>query len=219
VTPSAALARQVLRACGLALVLLGLVAVRVVVSARAELGRAEALLAQRDREGAIVHLRRAARWYAPLSPYHVRALAELQRIAREAEQQHEPELALSAYRAVRGAILATRSVYVPERARLEAANQSIAQLMAEQPAPGMDAGKSRETLRQEHLALLMPIPGPNVFWSCVVLAGFACWVVSAFAFSVHAIDDEDRWVQREVRRWGSLVALGFGLFVLGMALV
>jgi hypothetical protein len=26
-------------------------------------------------------------------------------------------------------------------------------------------------------------------------------------------------VAREARRWGSLIALGFGLFVLGMALV
>jgi hypothetical protein len=46
-----------------------------------------------------------------------------------------------------------------------------------------------------------------------------CWVGSAFAFSMRAIDDEERWVRVEVRRWGGLIALGFGLFVLGMVLV
>jgi hypothetical protein len=48
--------------------------------------------------------------------------------------------------------------------------------------------------------------------------GFACWVSSAFAFSIRAIDDQDRWVLPEVRRWSGLIALGFSLFVLGMVL-
>jgi hypothetical protein len=45
-----------------------LVSARVVLSARAELAQGEQLLAAQDRDAAIVHLRRAARWYAPLSP-------------------------------------------------------------------------------------------------------------------------------------------------------
>jgi hypothetical protein len=195
-----------------------LVATRVVLSARHELATGEGLLQRGDREGAVVHLRRAARWYAPFSPYHVLALSRLSEIGHAAEQAGESALALSAYRAVRGSILATRSLYVPERARLEAANQRIALLMAHEPAPGMDAGKTPEQLRQEHLALLTPIPGPNVFWSVVVLLGFACWVGAAFAFSVRAIDEEDRWVLPEVRRWSGLIVLGFGAFVLGMVL-
>lgn len=196
-----------------------LVTVRVVLSARAELREAQTLLAQQDREAAVVHLRRAARWYAPLSPYHVQALEQLAELGHAAEQRGETELALSAFRAQRGAILATRSFYVPEPQRLSAANERIATLMAKQPPPGIDAGKSRQQLHDEHLALLTPIPGPNVFWSIVLLLGFICWVGSAFAFSVRAIDDEDRWVGVEVRRWGGMIALGFSLFVLGMALV
>jgi hypothetical protein len=198
------------------------VTVRVVLSARDELAQADRLLNApapgQDRDGAIVHYRRAARWYAPFSPYHVRALQQLAQLGQEAEQRGETEQALAAYRAVRSAILATRSLYVPERTRLEAANQRIASLMAIQPAPGIDAGKTRDQLRAEHLALLVPIPGPNVFWSCVVLLGFACWVGSAFAFSIRAIDAEDHWVWSEARRWGGLIVLGFGLFVLGMVL-
>jgi hypothetical protein len=120
---------------------------------------------------------------------------------------------------VRGAILATRSTYVPERARLEAANQRIALLMSKQDPPGMDAGKSERQRYEEHLALLAPIPGPNVFWSCVLLAGFVCWVFAAFALSIRGLDGEERWVPRELKRWGGLIAVGFSLFVLGMVLV
>jgi hypothetical protein len=207
--------RLLLMAAGVLL----LVSVRVVWSARSELRQAEGLLASADREAAILHLRRAARWYAPLSPYHVRALELLWKLAQEAERSGDAEGALSAYRAVRGAILATRSTYVPERARLTAANERIASLMAQQEPPGIDAGKSREQLRREHLALLTPIPGPDMLWTCVLLGGFVCWVVAAFAFSLRAIDDQDRWILPEVKRWGGLCALGFGLFVLGMLLI
>jgi hypothetical protein len=219
VSIAAASTRRGLRVVSLvALVLLPIV-IRVVVSARGELEQADTALAGGDTDAAIVHYRRAARWYAPLSPYHVRALTQLSALGRQAEQQGDVERALSAYRSVRGAILATRSVYVPEATRLEAANQRIAALMAELPPPGMDAGKSKQQIRLEHLALLEVIPGPNIFWTCVLLAGFACWVASAFAFSVRAIDDEDRWVRSEARKWGSLIVLGVGLFVLGMTLI
>jgi hypothetical protein len=94
----------------------------------------------------------------------------------------------------------------------------IARLMSQQPAPGMDAGKSEKQLYDEHLALLTPITGPSVFWSCVLLLGFVCWVGSAFALSIRAIDDDERWVPVELRRWGGMIALGFSLFVLGMVL-
>jgi hypothetical protein len=217
--PSAAYARRLALWAALAACALALVAVRVVLSARAELAQAEQALSNHDEDAAIVHLRRAARWYAPGSPYHVRALEQLAQLGRAAEQRGDVQGALSAYRSLRGAIMAARSLYVPERARLDAANRRIAALMASLPAPGVDRGKSRAQLEREHLALLRAIPGPNTFWSCVVLLGFACWVGAAFAFSARAIDADDRWVAREARRWGSLIALGFGLFVLGMALV
>jgi hypothetical protein len=219
VSVAAASTRRGLRVVSLAALVLLPIVIRVVVSARSELEQADAALAGRDTDAAVVHYRRAARWYAPFSPYHVRALTQLSAVARQAEQQGDVERALSAYRSVRGAILATRSVYVPEAQRLEAANQRIAALMAELPPPGMDAGKSKQQIRLEHLALLEVVPGPNVFWTCVLLAGFACWVAAAFAFSVRAIDDEDRWVRSEARKWGSLIVLGVGLFVLGMTLI
>jgi hypothetical protein len=215
---SAARVRTLLKVFALVAFVWSVVALRVVSSARQELIEADSCRARADIDCAIVHYRRAGRWYAPGSPYHVRALQHLAELGQQAEQQGDSERALLAYRSLRGAIMATRSIYMPEPARLKAANQRIAALMSELPAPGMDAGKSKAQLQREHLALLEAVPGPNVFWTCVLLSGFFGWVAAAFAFSARAIDEDDRWVVPEARRWGALIALGFGLFVLGMAL-
>ncbi|HEX2676272.1 MAG TPA: hypothetical protein VHM19_06520 [Polyangiales bacterium] len=209
---------SIARGLGIAAVVLSVLLVRVLGSARQELHEADALLAQSDLDGAIVHYRRAARWYAPGSPYHVEALDRLAKLASEAEGRGEIDRALRAHRAVRAAIMATRSFYIPERERLRRANDRIAALMAEQPAPGMDAGKSKDQIRREHLALLEHDPSPNVLWTCLLLLGFASWVSAAFVFSVRAIDDQDHWVPAEAKKWGTVIVLGFGLFVLGMTL-
>lgn len=210
--------RTALRVALIAAVILSAFTIRVVSSAAAELRRGDAFLEKGEREAAVVHYRRAARWYAPGSPYHVKALGKLARIGTEAEKKGDLELALSAYRAIRTAILSTRSTYIPERARLRAANERIADLMAAQPPPPMDAGKSRAQLRKEHLALLTEQHDPSLFWTLVLLLGFVAWVSGAFALTTRAIDADDRWVAREALRWGGVVVIGFGLFALGMAL-
>jgi hypothetical protein len=199
-------------------VLLVAFAVRVVSSSARELSVGEAAAEAGDLEAAVVHLRRAARWYAPGSPYHVEALQRLSAIGAQAEGDGDLELALSAYRAVRAGIMSTRSFYTPERARLRAADARIADLMAAQPPPPIDAGKSREQLRLEHLALLEAEVGPSALWTLVLLAGFLAWVVGACLFTVRAIDAEDRFVRPEALRWGALIVVGFGCFVLGMSL-
>lgn len=210
--------RGVLRGIVVVAVVLAAFAVRVVTSAASELARGDAARERGETEVAVLHYRRAARWYAPASPYHVRALDALTAIGAEARAKDDTELALSAERAVRAAILSARSFYTPERARLELANERIAELMATLPAPPIDAGKSRDALRREHLALLVEDDAPSVFWTLVLLAGFVAWVGGAFAFTLRAVDAEDRWVAPEVRRWSFVVGIGLVCFVVGMLL-
>lgn len=210
--------RGLLRVLCVALLLLVTISVRVVTSAASELERGQALQASGDLEAAVVHYRRAARWYAPASPYHVRALTRLAAIGAQAEAKGDVQLALGAYRAIRGAIMAARSWYIPERDRLRAADERIATLMAAQPRPPMDEGKSEAQLRAEHLALLTADRDPSRGWTAVLLIGFFAWVAGAFALTFRAVDAQDRFVPRELWRWGSVVVLGFGLFVLGMSL-
>lgn len=197
-------------------ILLMVLMIRVVSSAKNELLEADLLLAKGEIDAAIVHYRRASRWYAPGSPYHVEGLIKLSQIARRSEQQGDVRRALTAYRSIRAAIMSSRSLYTPESHRLEFANLRIAELMASLPVPPIDVGKSHRRLRDEHLAMLKSCKGPDVLWTCVLLLGFLGWIIGAFIFSVRAIDEDDHLVWSEVRRWGTIIVLGFGLFVLGL---
>lgn len=210
-------AQEAIRWGAIGLVLLVAFTARVVTSARSELAIGDSLRKE-DAVAAVVHYRRAARFYAPLSAYHVEALDRLAEIGEEAERLGDVELALSAFRAVRSGILSARSVYIPERERLSVANRRIADLMAAQPPPPMDAGKSRQALRAEHLALLEAVPGPHVGWTLVLLVGFFSWVTGAFMFTQRAIDPDDRLIPRQARLWGAVVVVGLGMFVVGLRL-
>ncbi len=183
--------RPLSRALAVAGVLLAVLAVRVVSSSHAELRRGEQLLAQGDADSAILALRRAARWYAPGNPY-----------GAEAERAGETERALAAYRSIHGAIWSARSVYVPYRDRLARADERIAAL----------------TGGGEVLAELRAPERPHVGWTILLLAGWIAWTAGAFLFAQRAIDEEDRVRGPAARLWGTVVVLGFGLFVIGMAL-
>ncbi|MCA9531571.1 MAG: hypothetical protein KC543_15685 [Myxococcales bacterium] len=197
-------------------IFLAVVVVRVVVGGHNELEQAKAFDEAGKVVPAIVHYRRAARWYAPGSPYPVEALDRLAALGQQLTAQGDVQGALGAWRAVRGSILATRSFYTPHPERLEVANHHIAELMASEPPPPIDAGKSKEELTREHLALLEHVPEPKLGWTLVLLFGFFMWVFGAFRFSVRAVDQDDRLVGAQALRWGGVVVVGFALFVLGM---
>jgi hypothetical protein len=207
-----------LRALAIGALVLGPIVARVLYSAHTELGAGRRAADAGDVDGAIAHYRRAARYYAPASPYHVVALDQLEQLGRAAEAAGDSARALAAYRSIRGSILAARSFYVPESARLDAADQRIAKLMSQQPAPGIDAGKTRTQLYAEHLALLKASSDPSLAWTVVLLAGFIAFAGAAFAFSARAIDEHDRLIPAAAVRWGAVIVVGFGLFALGLSL-
>ncbi len=204
--------RPALRVLAVLGVLFAVLAVRVVTGSRAELRRGEQLLAQRDPDAAILALRRAARAYAPGNPYGVEALERLWSVGAEAERAGDTERALAAYRAIHGAVMSTRSFFVPQRELLERADQRIAALTA-RAARDEPGGPSRDVL-----AALRAPERPYVGWTLLLLVGWIAWTAGAFAFAQRAIDEEDRLRGREARIWGTVVVLGFGLFVIGMAL-
>ena len=207
-----------LRALGVVLVVLLALAVRVIGSSRAELAEARALDGHGDPAIAVSHYRRAARWYAPLSPYPEQALARLSEIGAQAEHDGDVDLALSAWRSIRAATLGARSFYVPYEDRLREADRHIASLMAALPPPPVDARSSPEQREAAHLALLEEDPGPAPLPSLAALVGLATWIAAAFAFATRAFDDEDRVVPREARTWGAAFCVGMALFVLGLFL-
>ncbi len=210
------LARRVARGLAVFGSLLALLVVRVLVGAHGELTRADALRADDDLDAAIVHYRRAAKWYAPGNPWSTEALEALRQLAATAEADGETERALAAWRGVRGAILATRSFYVPHPERLAEADAHLADLMASLPPPPIDADKSRDQLRAEHLALLRDVPRPHVGWTLLALIGFSTWVSAAFLFASRAFDAHDRFVPAPAKRFAALFVLGAIAFSLGL---
>ncbi len=198
---------------------LGLLTGRVLVSSRAELGEGRAALARGDREAAVVHLRRAAHWYAPGSPFVTEALDELRHVARQAEMEGQEELALAAYRAIRTSCIGTRSFYTPHEDRLREANRRIAALMARaSPRPPMDRGKTAAQLGREHYELLDRLEAPNPFWSALAGLAFLGWIVAAFAFVFRGLDAELRLRKRPALLWAGLTALGLALWAVSLLL-
>lgn len=207
-----------LRIAAVVLAVLVLFAVRVSSSARSELAEARSLEAQGDRAASVAHYRRAARMTVPLAPTSDEALARLAAIGAEAEGAGDSDLALSAWRSVRAAILGSRSFYVPARDRLEEADRHIAHLMAQQPAAPIEASASPEEREAAHLALLEAEVGPSPGWSIVALVGLAMWISAAFLFATRAFGEDDALVPREARKWAGVFVVGFFFFALGLSL-
>ena len=209
--------RRLVRGLAIAGVALLAVTARVVVGSALELGRGDAALEAGDAEGARMHFRRAAAWYAPANPYVSEALDRLEGMAGEAEAAGSIDEAVLAWRAVRSAILGARGLYTPHRPRLERANAKIASLMLQQEQAPMDLEASDDELRREYQALLRDVPGPRVGWALLALAGFVLWVGAAFRMSRRAFDGEDRFLRGPGWRHLGAIALGLVLFATGLA--
>ncbi len=204
------------RVSAVVLVVLLALAVRVIGGARAELAEARALDGHGDPALAISHYRRAARWYAPFSPYPEEALARLAEIGTQAEEAGDTDLALSAWRSIRAATLGSRSFYVPHEERLHDADRHIAALMARLPPPPIEVRRTVEEREAAHLALLEAEVGPSPLPSLLALIGLGPWIAAAVLFATRAFGDDDKIVSREARRWGGVFLVGMVLFVLGL---
>lgn len=200
------------------LVLLSAMLLRVVFSSRSEWQQAQALDNSGQAEAAIVHYRRAVRWYAPGLSYPKRALQALWQIGQRYESQNDVHGALAAYRAMRAGIMSTRSFYTPHTDALRRADKRIAALMATFTPIPQDAMKTKHELADEYLKQLSKPQRPHVLWTVVLMLGFAAWTIGTIMFFERAFDSDNRIVPRHARTWGATVIVGMLLFVVGAAL-
>jgi hypothetical protein len=208
--------RKLVRGAAVVLAFAMVIAFRVVYASIGELALGDAALANEDREVAIAHYRRTIRWYAPFSPFPVRAINRLERLASLSETEGDAVMALACHRSIRAGIMSTRSTFTPHTEALDRANRNIARLMASGPRPPMDAARERASLEAEHLRLLRDVERPSLPLVVLALFGFVLWVGAAFTFGERAIDDDDRIIRRSALRIASVFALGFLLFVVGL---
>lgn len=199
------------------LVLAGLL-LRAWISCGSELAEADSARRGGDTEAAIDHYRRAAAWYFPGNVRASAALEALFEIGAQAEARGETALALSAFRSVRAAAMSARSLYVPHDALRTHADERIAALMAAGTVPPADAERSPEQRRARYLAALRQQRGPRTIWALLALVGLSLWITGGVMLATRGLDERDAWVPAQARRWGTLIVVGLGLFVLGLAL-
>lgn len=194
---------------------------RAWVSARGELEAARAAEAAGDVDRALAYHQYAMRWYTPLAAAPREAADALTAIADRAEAAGDRATALAALRRLRGAILATRSLYSPFGDRLPEVNRRLARLTAEeQLALGQPTLRGRDlaTLEADHRRLLELDPTPATGWSLVVVLSFVGWVSGAALTIARGLDAEARLVRGPALRWGGFAALCFAAWIAGLAL-
>ena len=181
---------------------------RVAFEGRAEILAADRAHASGSTVDEIVHLGRAARWRMPLARHDDDAIARLMALADSAETSGERELALSAYREARSAIVGTRGLRLPHQQQFHAANEAIARLMAEQER---DFGRLRgdgdveaalAEKRAWHLERLEAVPGPDPIGSSLAALCFIGFVITAVGFVMRGLDVHGRVRPKVAVRWG-----------------
>lgn len=181
-------------------VVVALMSVRVVIESHSELERAKSLQSSGDLDGAVVHFRRALRWYAPANPYSRQAGVQLLQMGRDAADAGQPSEARRTYRALLAGIQSARTFLVPYRDLHQSATDALSSLNAEMELPEA------------------PSTGGVIhFTSILVVFGFLLWSTSALGFAMGGLDQNDRIIRRRAIGWSASFAVGMLSFLVGMA--
>ncbi|MDQ3333837.1 MAG: hypothetical protein M4D80_01525 [Myxococcota bacterium] len=187
---------------------LGTLAVRVVIEGRRALAEGDAALAAKKPLEAIQAWESAARWYFPLAPHVDEAYARLVEIAN-ADAKHRTV----AWRAVRRAATATRSVWQPHQGDLDAANAALAKLSAEHPEGATAAGANVAERTAYHTTQLARDRRPSTGAAALAVLGILSWLAGIGVVIGRGIDPSGRLVRKP-----ALVGIGLSLVgVLGWA--
>jgi hypothetical protein len=176
---------------GIVVAALGALGVRVVIEGRRAITAGDDALVQKRPLDAIASWESAARWYLPLAPHVDDAYARLVDLAKT-----DPKVALSAWRAVRSAAIATRSLWTPHADDLAAANAAIAKLSAEHPEGAPAAGQNvpdRTALYAERLAYDRR---PSVGAAALAILGILSWLAGIAVVVVRGVDAAGRTIRR-----------------------
>ncbi len=194
---------------------LGALAIRVVVEGRRALGDGDAWQLRGRPAEAIRSYETAARWYLPLAPHVGDAYAKLRALAESPHEGTPPPdpkqvaVQLAAWRAIRSAALATRSMWQPHADELAAANVAIARISAGVPQAGTaDPAWHRERLGRPTRPSL----------GAIVLAslGIVLWIGGAIALVRRGIGPSGGLVRRVAGIAGIVIVVGLGLWAAGL---
>ncbi len=159
----------------LAVIALATLTARAVVDGQSEMRASDAAFDQGQLRDSLDHARRAAVLYAPGAPHVGAAYARMIAIAVGAESTGHPRTAEIAWRAIRGAALETRHLWIPRKAELDRANANLARLEAQAQAQARGAPDAKQLHADEKRALadLDRDTAPRGNWVIVLGLGFA----------------------------------------------
>ena len=207
-------------ACLVAFCLLVVVA-RVGASGVGEYRRAQGFEETGELHEAAVHYGRAIHMYLPLSPLSGKAATRLIALAEAAERAGQVDEARFCYEEVRSGFLAVRSFYQPGDAFIERAETALTGIMlSDSRANWPDRtlpSPSREAIIRD---VLQEREDPSLPWVVVMGFGYLLWLGAAAAAIWRGLPMEGdapiHW--KQVRRFGAFSAVGYVLWILGVAL-
>ena len=192
--------------------------IKTVYSARQEFVYGEQAVARGEYAVAITHYERAIKWYMPGSPAVRHAVERLWQLGTEAETRGDWHLALEAYQSLRASLYAVQSFYVPYQSWIPKSEERIAPLLAKTKA---GAEQVEDKLAQDTARFAMQLQrhvGPYLGWSVLVEIGFLGWVGATVGLIWHVVDEQGNFARRQGLLWGSLLAICFALWLIGMRL-
>lgn len=204
------MARKAVWAIAIIVVILVMAWGRVFISGHRARMEADHLMSERLADQAVGFYDRALHMYWPGSPDVARAAVQLKNIALAAEAEGDLEGALHAWRVLRSGLYAARGLYQPYADVVKQSEEKIAALVARQ--------SDDPQMREKHLALLQKSDDPARGWSMLALLGFALWVGSAIAFIWRALTPDGKLLSRPALVWGALFAVGYAVWLIGLAL-
>ena len=195
-----------------------LLLLKTVYSARQEFVYGEQAATRGEYKVAITHYERAIKWYTPLNATVRQAVERLWQLGTEAETRGDWRLALEAYQSLRASLYAVQSFYIPYQSWIPKSEERIAPLLAKMKA-GTEPQKDK--LAQDTARFTMQLQrhvGPHLGWSILVELGFLGWVGATVGLIWYVVDTAGNFARRRGLLWGSLMAVFFALWLIGMRL-
>jgi hypothetical protein len=206
------------RLLGVLLFLAAVLVVKVTYHARQECARGEEAYGRAAYHVAITHYARAIKWYTPASSAVRQAVERLWQLGTEAETRGDWPLALEAYQSLRSSLYAVQSFYVPYQSWIPRTEERLAPLLAKTKA---GTEQQEDKLAHDTARFAMQFRrdvGPHLGWSVLVEIGFLGWVGATVGLLWQVVDAQGNFAPRQGVLWGSLLALGFALWLIAMRL-
>jgi len=210
--------RNVLRIVSLAILFVAMLYVKTAYNSRQAFALGEDAYAHGEYKAAMTHYERTIKWYTPRSPVVRRAVERLWQLGTEAEARGEVSLALEAYQTLRSSLYAVRSFYIPYHSWIPKSEERIAPLLAKTKA---GTAPQEDRVAQDTARFAMQLQrhvGPHLGWSIVVEIGFLGWVGAAVGLIWHVVDRQGKFAPQQGLLWGSVLAICFALWLMGMRL-